>query len=103
MVASGSRKAKNLVTAYENQVFYKKLIEVIPSIPTKEIDDKCYTKIRSKFGKDLEEITIFDLLGLKSRLAMIMGLKFGTCALAHIAEGCIEIHWYIPTYYVDHV
>ena len=32
-----------------------------------------------------------------------MDLKSGTCALAHIAEGCIEIHWYIPTDYIDHV
>ena len=101
VVASGT--STNLINSYEKQVFSKKLIEVISSIPSKEVSDENYKKIVSKFGKHLEEITIFDLLQLKSRLeTVIMDLKTGTCVLAHIAEGCIEIH-YIPTDYVDHV
>ena len=104
VVASDSRTSKNLITSYEKQVFSKKLSEVIPSIPSKKHNDKCYTKIVTKFNKDLEEITIFDLLEQKSKLeTVIMDLKSGTCSLAHIAKGCIEIHWYIPTDYTDHV
>ena len=104
VVASDSRASKDLVTSYKKHVFSKKLSEVIPSIPSKEVGDENYTKIVSKFGKDLEEITIFDLLERKYELETnIMDLKSGTCALAHIAKGCIEIHWYIPTDYIDHV
>ena len=102
VAASGT--SKSLIVSYERQVFSKKLSEVIPSIPSKKQTDKCYTKIVTKFNKDLEEITIFDLLERKSILeTVIMDLKSGTCSLAHIAKGCIEIHWYIPTDYTDHV
>lgn len=104
VAASNSRASKNLITSYEKQVFSKKLTEVILSIPSKKHNDECYTKIVTKFKKDLEEITIFDLLERKSILeTVIMDLKSGTCSLAHIAKGCIEIHWYIPTDYTDHV
>lgn len=105
VVASGSRAAENLVTAYKNQVFSKKLIEVISTIPSKKVkDEEHYAKIVSKFSKALQEITISDLLKKRSQLEkVIMDLKSGTCALAHIAEGCIEIHWYVPADYIDHI
>ena len=104
VVASGSVVAKHLLTSYKNAVFSKKLIDVIPEIPSKEVKDEYYTKIFSKFDKEFEEITIFDLLKRKSQLeTVIMDLKKGTCALAHISEGCIEIHWFVPTNHIDHV
>ena len=104
VVASGSLAAKNLLTTYKNAIFSKKLIDVLPDIPSKEVKDEYYTRIISKFGKELEELTIFDLLKRQSQLeTVIMELKRGTCALAHISEGCIEIHWIIPTDYIDHV
>ena len=105
VVASGSSVAMKLLSTYKEQIYSKKLIDVISDIPSKEISDKKrYTKIVTKFHKDLDEITIYDLLKLRSQLeAAIMKLKSGTCALGHIQKGCIEIHWYIPTYYVDHV
>ena len=104
VVASGSTAAKNLLTKYKNAVFSKKLMDVLSEVPSKEITDEYYTKIISKFDKELEELTIFDLLKKKSQLeTVIMDLKKGTCALSHIAEGCIEIHWFVPTDYIDHV
>ena len=104
VVASGSTVAKNLLISYKNAVFSKKLMDVLSEVPSKEITDEYYTKIISKFDKKLEEITIFDLLKKKSQLETgIVGLKKGTCALAHIGEGCIEIHWVIPTDYIDRV
>ena len=103
VIASGSVAAMNLLNNYKNVVFSKKLIDVISDVPTKEVKDDFYSKIITKFGKEFEEITIFDLLKHKSQLeTVIMDLKKGTCALTHIGEGCIEIHWSIPTDYIDH-
>lgn len=104
VVASGSSTAKNFLDSYKKVTFSKKLIDVISDIPSKEVRDKHYTKIVSKFNKELDEITIFDLLKRQSQLeTVIMDLKKGTCALARIEEGCIKIHWFIPTDYIDHV
>jgi len=102
VVASGSSVAKDLLTSYQNAVFSKKLLEVLPSIPNKEVRDAYYSKIVSKVRKDLKEITVSDLLELQSELeTVIMDLKSGTCALAHIEGGCIEIHWFIPTHCIE--
>ena len=103
VIASGSSVAINLLRSYQNGVFSKKLLEVLPSIPNKEVKDAYYSKIVSKIKKDLEEITVSDLLKFQSELeTVIMDLKNGTCALARIEEGCIEIHWFVPTHSIDH-
>ena len=103
VVASGSSVAKDLLTSYQNNVFSKKLLEVLPSVPNKEVKDAYYSKIVSKIKKDLDEITVSDLLEFQSDLeSVILDLKSGTCAMARIEKGCIEIHWFIPTHCVDH-
>ena len=103
VTASGSRVAKDLLTSYQNGIFSKKLIELLPSAPNKEIKEVYYSKIVSKIKKGLGQITVFDLLKFQTELeTVIMDIKIGTCALARIEEGCIEIHWFVPTHCIDH-
>ena len=103
VTASGSSVAKDLLDKYQNVVFSKKLLEILPSVPNKEIRDAYYSKVASKFEKDLEHIMVYDLLQFKSQLeTLIMDITSGTCSLAHIEKGCIEIHWFVPTHCIDH-
>ena len=103
VIASGSSAAKCLLKDYQNIVFSKKLLEVLHGIPNKEVNDTYYSKIASKIEKDLNEITISDLLEFQSELETeIMDLKNGTCALVRIGEGCIEIDWLIPMHCIEH-
>ena len=102
VTASGSSVAKDILTKYRNAVFSKKLLEVLPSVPNIEIRDAYYSKIISKVQKDLEHIIVSDLLQFKSQLeTVIMDIASGTCSLAYIKEGCIEIHWFVPTHCID--
>ena len=103
VVASGSSAANNLLTSYQSSVFSMKLVEVLPSVPSVKVKDEYYSKIVSKIEKNIEEITVSDLLEFRSQLeTVIMDIKTGTCALAHIEEGCIEIQWLIPTNCINH-
>ena len=103
VIASGSSVANSLLSHYQNVVFSKRLLEVLPSIPNKEVKDAYYSKIVSKINKDLDDIIVSDLLEFQSELeTVIMDLKNGTCALVHIKEGCIEIDWYIPMHCINH-
>ena len=103
VIASGSSVAERLLKDYQKVVFSKKLLEVLPSVPNKEVKDTYYSKIVSKIKKDLKEITISDLLEFQFELeTVIMDLKNGTCALARIEEGCIEIDWFVPMHCIDH-
>ena len=103
VTASGSSVAKDLLTKYRTAVFSKKLLEVLPSVPNMEIRDAYYSKIVSKVQKDLGDIIVSDLLQFKSQLeTVIMDISSGTCSLAYIKEGCIEIHWFVPTHCIYH-
>ena len=103
VTASGSSIAKDFLDKYRNAIFSKKLLEVLPSVPNTEIRDAYYSKIVSKVEKDLENIKVSDLLEFKCQLeTVIMDIASGTCSLAYIKEGCIEIHWFVPTHCIDH-
>ena len=103
VVASGSSTAQDIVNKYKETVCTKKLIDVLPNAPSEEIRDAYFTKIVSKVGKSSDEITVADLIKFRSKLeTVIMDINNGSCVLEHIADGCIEIHWLIPTHFVHH-
>ena len=102
VAASNNTKAMNLIERYKNAIFKKKLKDVLPDAPGKEVKEAYYTKIVSKVNKDPNDITVEDLLKFQSQLeTVIMDIKKGICVLEHLEKGCIEVHWYIPTSCVD--
>ena len=98
VAASDNMNAINLIEKYKDTIFQKKLKEILPDAPGKEIKEAYYTKIVSKLDKDPNDITVADLLKFQSQLeTVIMDIKKGVCVLEHLERGCIEVHWYIPT------
>ena len=103
VVASGSSTAQDIVRKYKETVYSKKLIDVLPDVPSKEVRDAYFTKIVSKVGKSSDEVTVADLIKFRTKLeSVIMDINNGSCVLEHIADGCIEIHWFIPTHYIHY-
>ena len=103
VVASKSSHASQLVENYKAAVFSKRLIDLLPSVPSMEVKEKYYAKVIAKIKKDHNEITVADLLKFQSKLeAVILDIKKGVCILEHLEQGCVEAHWYIPTNCVDH-
>ena len=98
VTASDNMNAINLIKNYKDAIFQRKLKEILPDAPGKEIKEAYYTKIVSKVDKDPNDITVADLLKFQSQLeTVIMDIKKGVCVLEHLEKGCIEVHWYIPT------
>ena len=78
VVASGSKAAIGIFTMYQRNLYSTRLIEVLPSIPDQKARDAYYSKIVSIVQKDLEKITVYDLLEFKSELeTVIMDIKSG--------------------------
>ena len=101
--ASNSSATHDIIDKYKAAVYSKKLIDILPTAPSKEIRDAYFTKIVSKVGKNSDEMTVADLIEFRSELeSVIMDINNGTCVLEHISDGCIEIHWFIPTHYIHH-
>ena len=101
VIASDSSQADELLGNYKAVVLSKKLIDLLPNVFSKEVEED-YTKLVTKIKKDPNEMTVGDLLVLQSRLEVeIMDIKKGISVLEHWEKGCIEVHWYIPTSCVD--
>ena len=101
VIASDNPQAAELLHNYKDVVFSKKIIELLQSVFSKEVEED-YTKMVTKIKKDPKEMTVGDLLDLQSKLEVeIMDIKKGISVLEHWEKGCIEIHWYIPTSDVD--
>ena len=102
VIASDNPQAGELLNNYKAAIFSKKLIDLLPNVFGKEIDEERYTKVAAKVQKDPKEMTVSDLLEVQSKLEIdIMNIKKGSCILEYLEKGCIEIHWYIPTSCVD--
>jgi len=99
--ASGLVQSLELLANYRQSVFSRKLIDVIPNAPNRNVKDEYYRKLVTKLEKDANKLTVADLLEFQSELEMvILDINNGVCILEHIEGGCIVIHWYIPTHCV---
>ena len=102
--ASGLIEAIQLLYSYTETIFSKKLFDVLPNAPSKEVKEEYYTKIVTKLNKNPNEmtVTVADLIEFQSQLeTVLLDIKQGICILEHLEKGCIEVHWYIPTSCVD--
>ena len=104
VTASEIEQAHQLLKNYKTVFFCKRLVDLVSSAPSKKVNEEYYTKVVTKMEKDSNIITISDLLIFQSQLeGVIMDSKKGICILDCLKEGCVEIHWYIPTICVDRV
>jgi len=100
--ASGLRETLQLIANYKKSVFSRKLIDLLPNVPSKEVKEEYYSKLVTKINKDAKEITVADLLEFQAMLEnVILDIKQGVCTLDSLKSGCIEVHWYIPTHCVE--
>ena len=102
VVTSDIPQAQQSLDNYKKAVFSRKLIDLLPNLPSKEVKEEYFVKIASKLEKDASNMTVADLLEFQAELeTVIMDIGKGTCVLEHIEQGCVEVHWYIPTHCVD--
>ena len=102
VIASKSNFTLTLLTNYKNVIFSRKLIDVLPHFPTKEMKKKHYSKVVSKIYKDPKEVTVADLLKFQKRLEVdILDIAKGTSILEYLTKGCIEVHLCVPTECVE--
>ena len=98
VIGSKNDQARKLLENYKAVVFSKRLFDLLPNVPSKEVKEKYYSKIKAKLKKDSNVITVADLLEFQSKLeVVILDIKEGICTIKHLKKGCVEIHWYILT------
>ena len=100
---SGVDEALELVERYKQEVFSRKLSMLLEQIPDTKIPPDYYTLVEQKWNRRLDEVTVQDLVTHCSNMEELFKVKEPTLLLRKVVEGCVEIHWLIPTHLVNHV
>ena len=96
-------EADQLIEKYEKAVFSMKLSQVLKEIPNTNIPSDYYTKIEQKWDRSLDAVTVKDLVTEWSKMEEFFNVMEPTLVLQKVVDGCVEIHWLIPTQLVHHV
>ena len=102
VISSDIHAAKVIIDQYKHSIFPIKLSEVLDklSLPQNEEHRDAYTaKVASKIRKEPDNVTVGDLSYYCNILeTVIMDINNCSCVLEHLDQGCLEIHWLIPTH-----
>ena len=103
MVAfSNQREAKKLIDKYKTIIFSKKLMDVLQNFTGVEVTSEYYTKVRERWNKNIEDITLEDIAKHLSKLQSIFDVDDLELLLENVIKGSIEIVWLIPVELASH-
>lgn len=100
--ASHLPAATKLIQQYKEEVYSRKLIEVLEQIPSFSLSNNYYTKVKERWNKNLNDITVNDLVNHWDEVEKIFNVEEPTVLLDKVINGSIEIYWLIPTELVEH-
>ena len=95
--ASHLDAASKLIQQYRDEVFSRKVMEVLQQIPSPRISDNYYTKVKEKWNKNLDDLTVNDVVNHWSEVEQIFNVEEPTILLDHLLDGSVEIYWLVPT------
>ena len=101
--ASKQSEAKTLVATYKNIILSKKINDILQELPDLEISDDYYTKVKDRWNKDLEDITVNDIVNRWCKLQKIFDVDDLEILLENIIKGSTIFHWLIPVCLITQV
>ena len=101
-VASCQPTAHQLVNNYKKAVSAKRIKDVFDQMPEMKIPQNYYSKVKEKWHKEFNDVTVKDVIGHWSKLEKIFDVEKPSLLLDRIIEGCVEFHWLIPSDLVCH-
>ena len=101
--ASKQSEAKTLITTYKNIILSKKINDILQELPDLEISDDYYTKVKDRWNKDLEDITVNDIVNRWCKLQKIFDVDDLAILLENILKGSTIFHWLIPVCLITQV
>ena len=101
--ASSLSETLQIVKDYKKFLYAKKISEILPNSPNLNTKRQYVDKIMIKLNMSADDVTVGELFNFKSVLeTVILDINMGSLALDHLAEGCIEMHCYIPIHFLTH-
>ena len=94
-MATDCSAAQQVISQYKNEVFSRKVKNIISEIPTLEIPEDKYTEIKVKWKKDFDNLMVKDIVEQWNEIEKKFNVE-ETMLLKSITKGCVEICWVIP-------
>ena len=91
-------EAIHMISTFEECVHNRKCADVKPYFKKEYIIPDHLNKVIAKLNDNFEHLIVADLIKYCHNLECILQLPHESGAPANIKEGCLEIHFYIPTY-----
>ena len=101
--ASDLDAASKLIQQYKDEVYSRKVMDVLQHIPKLKVSDKYYTRAKEKWNKSLDDVTVNDLVNHWSKVEQIFDVEEPTVLLDRLMVGCVEVNWLIPTELVERI
>ena len=95
--------ASKLIKQYQKEIFSKRLKDILRQIPKFDVPETYYTKVKQKWDKELNDVTVNDFVKHWSDVEKIFDVKEPTVLLDRVTADCIEIYWMIPIELVKHI
>ena len=100
-MATDCSAAQQVISQYKNDVFCRKVKDVVSEIPNLEIPADKYTEVKGKWNKDFDNLTVKDIVEQWNEIEKKFNVE-ETMILKSITEGCVKICWLIPNDFVEH-
>ena len=100
-MAGNSSAAKQSIKNYKDNIYSRKVKDVMLEISNLEIPKNGYTEIKDKWNKDFDDLIIKDVVKRWNELENKFNVD-ETMLLKNITKGCVEICWLLPNHLVDH-
>ena len=94
-LAGNSMEAKQLIENYKNKIFSRKVKDVLSEISNIEIPTDGYTKVKEKWDKNFDELTVADVVKRWNDIEKKLNVE-ESMLLESINEGCVEVCWLLP-------
>ena len=100
--SSRLKEAKRIIANYKEIIFSKKVTDIMREIPNLKIPDDYYTKVKNRWNKDFNDITVRDVAEHWVNLQRIFGVKDLELILQNVIQGSVEFCWLIPVELASH-
>ena len=91
-------EATHMINTFEECVHSRKCADVMSYFTKKDINPDHLSKVITKLNENFEHLVVADLIKYCRKLESIIQLPLESGIPVNVKEGCLEIHFVIPTY-----
>ena len=100
-MAGNCEKAHKLIDDYKEEVFSRKVSDVMSEISNLEVPTDKHTEVKEKWNKEFDDLLLRDIVKRWNEIEKLLEAE-GKMLFKNITAGCVEICWLLPNDLVEH-